>query len=97
MVAVRGRTADKEAVSAPRFHLRPDDVRPAGRVPNNTAIGYAIFEDGEQIGQVNFQGAFAMMSAGEDVPTFLADTLNGYATRMDESDLRTALADVLSL
>ena len=79
------------------FHLRPEDVRPAGRVPNNTAISYAILQDGEQIGLVHFQGAFAMMSAGEDVPTFIADTLNEYATRMDESDLRTALADVLHL
>jgi hypothetical protein len=79
------------------LRLRAEDVRPVGRVPNHTAFSYAIFENGEQIGQVNFAGALGMMNRGEDVPSFIAETINGYAERMDEAELRSALDAVLGL
>jgi hypothetical protein len=82
---------------ATSLHLRPENVRPAGWTPGHTAASYAVLQEGEQIGQVSVQNPMWLVNAGHDVPTWIADTLNGYAERMDEAKLRAALAAVLSL
>jgi hypothetical protein len=77
--------------------FRPEDIEPAGYVPNTTAIAYTIACDGEIIGRVHAPQAPGWLNAGLDPREKIADRLNATEESVGFEQLAEMLRKVLDL
>lgn len=56
--------------------FRPDDIEPAGQVPDSTAFAYSVARDGEIVGRVHAPQAPGWLNAGQDPREQIARRLN---------------------
>jgi hypothetical protein len=46
--------------------FRPEDIEPAGQVPNSTEFAYTVARDGEMVGRVHAPQVPGWLNAGQD-------------------------------
>jgi hypothetical protein len=77
--------------------FRPEDIEPAGYVPNTTAIAYTVSREGEIIGRVHAPQAPGWLNAGQDPREHIARRLNGVEGSEGFDKLADALRGTLVL
>jgi hypothetical protein len=77
--------------------FRPEDIEPAGYVPNTTAIAYTVAREGEIIGRVHAPQAPGWLNAGQDPREQIARRLNDVEESVGFENLARHLRDTLDL
>ncbi|QEC49437.1 hypothetical protein FSW04_18915 [Baekduia soli] len=75
----------------------PDDIEPLGRVPDSTALDFAVTRNGQALGQVRVASAHYLALTGQDVRAYVAERLTHLEAHIEPAEFESALQAVLDL
>jgi hypothetical protein len=75
----------------------PDDIEPIGNVSGTTALEYAVWRDGAEIGRVRVDRASGLINSGQEPREWIARRLTAVEDSEGSDRLAGALRAILDL